>query len=184
MAKPEMSSFRIHVAEIVDGGLRHDVDLDPEQLALLLGDIGDEFRAGDGLKSRLKLNRAGDFVTVQGRVAVGLKYTCCRCLEEVETERSVRMRWTLLEEARYRKEVEGNEEVELTAEDLEVAFYSGEEIDLGDVVRQAVVLELEPYPVCPEQCRGEVASAPSAALLEDDIDPRWAPLLELKNRGN
>ena len=183
VAKPDMSSFRIHVAEIVDGGLRHDVDLDREQLALLLVDTGNEFSPGDGLRSRLNLHRVGDLVSVRGRVEVRLKYTCCRCLEEIETERSVRMRWTLIPEARYRKEIEADE-VELTAEDLEVAFYREKEIDLGDVVRQAVLLELEPYPVCPDQCRGMVESAPSGASSEDDIDPRWAPLLELKNRGN
>ena len=184
MAKLEMSSFRIHVAEIKDGGLRHDVDLDGEQLAQLLVDIGDEFRPGDKLKSRLTLNRVGDIISVQGRIEVGLAFTCCRCLEEVETERSISMRWTLIPEARYREEIAGDEEVELSAEDLEVAFYRAEEIDLADVFRQAVLLELEPYPTCPDQCRGTVESAPSGPSSHDDIDPRWAPLLELKNKGN
>ena len=70
-----------------------------------------------------------------------------------------------------------------SSEDLEVALYDGEELDLADVVRQAVLLELEPYPVCPAECRGQVEGA-SLETPSDHIDPRWAPLLELKNRGN
>ena len=184
VAKAETKSYIVHVAELKDGGLRYDVDLDREELEELLVDLNDEFSPGDGLECRLQLSCSGDLVSVRGRVDVKLRYSCCRCLADVETERSISMRWTLIPEAKYRKEAKHVEEVELAAEDLEVAFYRGKEVDLGDIIRQAVLLELEPFPVCPDECKGEIESIATTASTQDDIDPRWAPLLSLKNRGN
>ena len=59
-------------------------------------------------------------------------------------------------------------------------------IDLDQVVRDAVVLELPPAPLCRDDCRGlcPICGADrndtDCDCVEDDDDPRWAALRSLE----
>lgn len=182
MARSVRDSLSVRLGEIKDAGERFDIVLKDAEVAELLGDIADEFRPGHDLSADFDLNRVGEIVSVNGKAKVDLVFTCCRCLTENKIVRQVGLKWTCLPEKKYQNKVSGLEEIELTSDDLDVSFYKGEVIDVGDILRQAIILELEPFPVCESECtEGLVGSVKdSESLIEDDIDPRWLPLLKAK----
>ena len=54
--------------------------------------------------------------------------------------------------------------------------YEGEEVDLGELAREAILLELPPIPRCAdnEVCTREFDDEPKAS--KDAVDPRWGPI--------
>ena len=50
--------------------------------------------------------------------------------------------------------VEDTAEHQLDAEDLSLSFYSGDEVDLAPLLREAMILALPTRPLCSEDCQG------------------------------
>ncbi len=71
------------------------------------------------------------------------------------------------------------------ADEAELDTYVGDEIVLDGFIREAILLELPIFPLCSETCPGIGAPASENAestSAEESIDPRLAPLMELKKR--
>ena len=85
-----------------------------------------------------------------GRVEGVLTLTCGRCLEEMTPP--VDLPFDLL----YfpHKDNVGEGEVEVEDDDLTVAYYRDDEIDLGQLVVEQFLLALPMKPLCRESCRG------------------------------
>jgi uncharacterized protein len=94
-----------------------------------------------------------------GRVDATLAARCVRCLERVGQSHALDMRMVLLpkgaESTRPARANEKDEADEPAADnDEEVSYYSGEWVDVGELVREALLLSLPAYPLCREDCRG------------------------------
>ena len=85
------------------------------------------------------------------------------------------------------------EELELTPEDLNRVVYVGDSIILDDFVRDQVLLEVPMQSLCREDCpgipvpdhiRGPEVLEEGPVLDGKRIDPRFAPLLALKDLAN
>jgi uncharacterized protein len=84
------------------------------------------------------------------------------------------------------------EEVELTDRDVVVGYYEADQLDLGEVVREQVLLALPLKPLCREDCRGLCPTCGrnrnqfpcGCPPPEEPGDPRLVPLRKLvdKNR--
>jgi len=77
-------------------------------------------------------------------------------------------------------------QVHPTSED---AFaFDGEQLDLGPMVRELVLMELPPAPLCRPDCAGICAqcgadrNAAPCECRQDLVDPRWAGLEQLRER--
>jgi len=77
--------------------------------------------------------------------------------------------------------------VELDDHEMVVAYYEGNHLDLGEVVREQCVLSLPLKPLCREDCRGRCPSCGKNRNLEscecsapeEAGDPRLAALKKL-----
>ncbi len=138
--------------------------------------------ASEPCRVRLTVDRYGDLLTIRGDVRAPMRFECARCLAERSHPLDMAVKWTLVPAKSISAGMSEEEELELTADDLDVSFYSGEEIDLGELVREAVLLELEPNPRCRvDECEGDrYLSPPSEAPPSAEIDPRWAGLAALQ----
>ena len=88
-----------------------------------------------------------------------------------------------------------NDDYEFSPDEADVAPYDGDTVVLDDVVKDEILLEIPMIPLCSEDCPGispPAAEALNAAAkeaskkeirIEDQIDPRLLPLLELKKRS-
>jgi uncharacterized protein len=148
-------------------------------------DGGDEF-------SVLDLRVRGRGVREQpGQVALGgvldarLRLRCVRCLESFEESIRSRFELILVPEASA-TETEGERETE---EREALLFYGAEgRVELVDVAREQVHLNLPLKPLCRPDCRGLCPTCGAdrnrleCACRSEQIDVRLAPLLELKNK--
>lgn len=81
------------------------------------------------------------------------------------------------------KEATAAEEYETSSADADLDVYDGNEVALDPFLREALLLEIPPFPLCEEGCRG-IAPPPSEEGQKPEIDPRLAPLLKFKKPGN
>lgn len=91
-----------------------------------------------------ELYRSGSDVYLQGRVTGTVRCACRRCLDETH--------WPLEREFRFLLVKEGDEEG--LEDDTGLDHYSGEEIDLGPLIREQALLALDESVLCSEDCKG------------------------------
>ncbi len=93
---------------------------------------------------------AGQEIRIHGHISGCLEAACDRCLEQVQIP--VELDFDLP----YRKteEIGREEEIEVSEDDLQVGFFSGEGVNLSDVVREQVILSVPMKVICRPECLG------------------------------
>jgi uncharacterized protein len=109
-----------------------------------------EFSVGTPAHLAFEIFKDGSQFHLVGRVEGALELTCGRCLEEMALP--VDLPFDLL----YlpHKDNAGEGEVEVEDDDLTVAYYRDDQIDLGQLVVEQFLLALPMKPLCRESCRG------------------------------
>lgn len=180
----------VQLSDIKDRGLDLSFDKNRDEFQEMLNDPSGELRAaGDGLKVQVHLDRVDETIIVRGTLQAGLGFQCGLCTADREMSLSVPFEAVLMPRpslfAGHRDE---EEEIELTAEDLDVSFYEGLEFDLTEVIREAIFLEAPSYPSCGieprEQCPDWQANISQKArdMEESNVDLRWEALKGLKKK--
>ena len=88
------------------------------------------------------------------KVAGQVGLTCSRCLESFP--HPLHQRFNLRFSQEIPKDIDPNEDadLELTADQMGLLFFKGDELDLGDAVQEQVILALPLKPVCSSACKG------------------------------
>ena len=169
----------------------HEIDEAPKDYAFALSRRWlAEALEGTGVRARsevdgaleLSAHKQGADVCIRGTLRAELETACARCLEDaaISVDASL-FRLLTARGANLRPEPD---EAELTPEDLDREFFSGERIVLDPIVREQLLLEVPIKPLCAPDCAGiaipETLAGP-AELREgaDGVDPRLAPLGKL-----
>lgn len=153
-----MSGFRIDVADL----LAHPGTRRALTLEAALDDLAGSAARVDGpVRLDLTLDRISEGLVARGTVTATWQAECSVCLGDVE--RSL--------------EVHVDELFEPRPVDGETYPIEGHEIDLEQLVRDAVLLDLPLAPHCEPACAPEHADG---ADDDEPIDPRWAVLSELE----
>jgi uncharacterized protein len=108
------------------------------------------FAVGAPVHLALDIFKDGNQFHLVGRLQTALRLTCGRCLEEMALP--VDLPFDLL----YlpHQDHVGESEVEVEDDDLTTAYYQDEQIDLGQLVVEQLLLALPMKPLCRESCRG------------------------------
>jgi len=144
----------IDLTNIPAEGLEVDADLDSGSLHLA---ANEEFTLAEGgrLQGRMTLGQEG-LVQVTGRVNARLGLSCGRCLEayDLAVDGPIELVYLPRDPA-----VSADENaVGLSDRDMVVAYYEGEQLDLGEMVREQLLLSLSMKRLCREDCRGICAN--------------------------
>lgn len=148
------------------------------------------------VRFRGTLRRDGLEIIVSGALSGALAVACCRCLRSFERpvdlsfqSRHVQSRHVQSSAASTASDAEGTR---LEARDLDVSFLpaGATHLDLGEVAREQVLLDLPHRILCDAACRGLCGQCGTdlnrsdcdCPETEQDIDPRLAALAELKRR--
>ena len=134
----------------------------PEAFASAPSDAPD-FRIAEPVELSLSATKHGDRVALKGHVKASLEVPCSRCLEpyRVPVDASVDLMYypstdpiATAKPARTspKDDDEGGEEVK--EDDLGVSFYSGDAIDLEQLMREQFYLALPMKPLCTTDCKG------------------------------
>jgi len=132
----------------------------------------------DRLSAEAALTRSGDSVTATGRLSAGVVQSCVATGEPVpalvDEEFKIEFR-----PAPGRTAAE--EEVELSEDELDVTFYDGAAVDLGEAVAETLLLNLDPYPRC---AAAEQALRAAGVKSEEEARAESSPFAVLKRLGS
>lgn len=140
----------IDVLKIPEEGLEIDTSLEVAQLHLE-GEDSFELQAGGRVVARVEKGD-GEAVHVRGRLEAGLGVECSRCLEPFTFP--IAQQLDLFYLPRLPRQEDEEENVELGDRELVVAYYGTGRIDLGDALREQLVLALPMKRLCRAGCRG------------------------------
>lgn len=133
--------------------------------------------AGD-VDVRLRASETGTGeIVARGTVRGRLAQECRRCLQPVETEFANDLTIVFLSDDGDAEDDGG----------IYVFEANGLELELGNAVREEVLLAINPYVVCKPECQGfcprcgtDLNQGP-CDCTDEEVDPRWAALRELKS---
>jgi uncharacterized protein len=158
----------------------------PEGLALAetigpdaLGDLGENVVAEEGVRVTGRAGSEGDGLRVRAVVEGVLAVVCGRCLSAFSIPVSSPL------DVLFDRIVPEGEEIELGAGDMTVCHLEGEQVDLVQVAREQLLLELPMSPVCDEGCKGicpqcgEDLNRGACGCASQATDPRLAALKKL-----
>ena len=153
---------------VVEGSLPGDAELWKDIGFAWVGDVVVQIRA--------TYAGSGE-VVVRGSANGTLRQECRRCLDSVETPFARDLTMVFVSEP------SGDED------DGGVYAFEpeGSELDLSEAVREEMILAVNPYVVCDPECRGLCPKCGAnlnegpCDCTDDEIDPRWAALQDLKS---
>lgn len=155
--------------------------------------LGEDLKQSGELQARgraelLEEHRGGkdivEDIRIVGDFSTQLELRCARCLDPVLTP--VGGSFDLL----YRPfgADAGKDERSISEAETEIGYYSGDGIELDDVLREQILLALPARAICREDCRGlcpgcgRNLNVETCACAEPPQDPRWAALADLKGK--
>ena len=149
-----------------------DIDLETEGVRI----VGDINVVGELSKSAAKTD-------VKGSINAPVEVDCTRCLTPISRELDIVFDVDFVDKELF----PDNKETHLESADLDTDVIEGNELDLSQVVREQILLNIPEQVLCRDDCRG-ICPTCGKDLNEGDcncgekeIDPRWAALKDFKS---
>ena len=132
---------------------------------------------GNEIKIEGALVNSGTLLEVNGTIFTKARYICDRCLEEYYTQLAIPFG------DKFKEANPSDDE-----EKLELAYYSGDEIDITDLVRENLLLAQPLKKLCREDCLGLCPkcginlNVSACNCDKESVDPRLMVLQQLLNK--
>jgi uncharacterized protein len=120
-----------------------------ENMPDILSDI-EEYKIQGLAKGEVFFRNINKDIHIRGKLAVSITLICDRCLEKYNQYIDTSLFYTLVPS----ESLEGKREIALTSEDMEISFYDGAEIQIGEIIREQILLQIPMRQVCKEDCKG------------------------------
>ena len=140
----------IKLGDIEDAGL----DLGYEETPQELGLVYPNTRFEGSIAIKVRLSRLKETVTASGKVQTVVDLECGRCTKPFCYRVKLPIKTTFSPMPAGARASKENNDYELSTEELGLCFYSGELIDLGEFVREQILLAIPMVPLCSIECRG------------------------------
>lgn len=168
---PEFSRT-IRIDTLGEAPRRIEIAADEAERAALAGRFG--LVAVESLSAEAELSRRGDTVIAGGSLRGAVVQSCAASGEPVPE--------TVAEDFRieFRPQPAGaapDEEIELGEAELDVVFYDGAVIDLGEAVAESLSLALDPYPRSPA---ADAALQEAGVKTEEEAKAEASPFAGLQ----
>lgn len=165
--------MRLIVSDIPEEGLETELEL-PIQL--------NDSTNPDIARASLKIFKYKKKVIIDGTVQITVSLLCSRCLSEFPYPVKI----SFNEEYNPAEEAAEDEEKELSVKELDLSYYSNDEIDLKELIKEQILLSVPMKPLCAEECRGICSTCGkdlnkgACQCKSEEVDPRLAPLQKLR----
>jgi uncharacterized protein len=119
---------------------------------------------------------------VRGEISTDVSFECTRCLEPIPRHLQIPFEAVFIDAA----EEDTSSEKEVADEQLDESLVEDGRVDMAEVVREQILLAIPEQIFCRDDCRGLCAKCGANLNLidckcaDDDIDPRWAALRNLR----
>jgi uncharacterized protein len=134
------------------------------------------------LEVRVRLLRSEKRVFARGWIQGKIELTCARCLEPFGIPIKLEFQQTFLPHAQET----ATEEEASSADDLDVTYYWGEEVDIAPIIWDEVILDIPFSPLCSRDCKGLCPACGENLNEGECICPprpglsRWEALRQIK----
>ena len=136
---------------------------------------------GSVVQGKVRLARVNQGILLNASLRVAAVCLCSRCLQDFQSLLELQLSEV------YLPTVDINTGAALHVSEEAAPFFvlnDRHELDITEAVRQSVIVALPMKPLCKENCAGLCPSCGmklnSGCICESkELDPRWAPLLEL-----
>lgn len=118
---------------------------------------------------------------MNGRLTGSAEIDCDRCVEPAERQFDIEIDLEFVPD----KQLDGEANLELHSDDMKLDALQGSQIDLAEIAREQILLDLPQQFFCGEDCKGLCERCGTNLNLKDcdcdgeEIDPRWAALKNL-----
>jgi uncharacterized protein len=145
----------IRIDEIKGEGLTLEFE-EPAQAFPILQEMVDRGECSflEGVRVHLRAIRLHEMVEIEGRVATRARFACSRCLKGFDLPVEECFAVTYTRQIPVVQDESDEEGLELTAEDMGLVPFQGDEIDLVDEIQQQILMALPVRPLCSEFCKG------------------------------
>ena len=148
--------MRIRTEQLKEGTLSLAYEEPAEAFAVLAEMVKDgtcEFTAP--LKAALRARQIGDIVEVEGDISTAVRLDCARCLQlfELPLVSDFVLTYTRREPDPEPTDPQ-SEDLELTAEDIGLIYFKGDEINLKNEIQEQVILAFPFRAICKPDCKG------------------------------
>jgi uncharacterized protein len=176
-----MGEMKIKINEIPPEGRSLSLPFEPSWMRAALAGVDAE-AADRPSGAEVEVHKIADNVQVHGRIYGSIGVPCARCLARalVDLSGPIRMTYT-------RDEEMAEAELESIDDDVDFSVYDGEEIDLGELFREQILLAIPMTPLCREECKGlcsqcgkDLNEGPCDCDRQGPADARWSALKGLK----
>lgn len=132
--------------------LEHELSVRGEVANLKLEEAaGGEVTLASPVRYDLVVTKLEDGIArVKGSVKADLNLNCVRCLEQFNFAAEGNLDIELMPKAM----IPSAAEFELRGSDLDTEYYEGDEIDLDDLIREEILLNVPLRPLCSDECKG------------------------------
>ncbi len=119
---------------------------------------------------------------VEGEILTKIEIECSRCLKKTESDLDIDFKAGFVAPENYTEQIEK----ELDINELEISIVENEEIDLKELVREQILLNVPAQFFCREDCKGLCGVCGADKNLidcnceEKKFDPRWSALKNFK----
>lgn len=171
----------IELFSVKDSPHKFEFSLEPSELELEQENV----KLIDYVKTIGELTKGIARVETQGQISAKAEMECTRCLQPFEKDFEIPFKASFIAPEHFTEE----KEAELNESDLDVSVYEDDKIDLTELVREQIILNLPEQIFCRNDCKGLCAKCGENRNLidckceEKEIDPRWAALRELKSKN-
>jgi uncharacterized protein len=133
--------MKIAVSEITDEGLdlAYEETVGSDSLPLLAP-----------VRVALRIDKFGAEMLVKGELGTRVELQCSRCLKNFQRDLDVPVN-VIYHPA---EELRGEERHEIKDDELDMGFYEGDELDVGELIVEQILLNVPMKPLCTDACRG------------------------------
>ena len=150
-----------------------------------VGGDTDAYEIVEPVELEFDIHKDKDKFRLLGRVRAQLELTCSRCIEAYRFPIDAEF------DQRYlpASAVSADAETEVGDDDLETSYYSDDQIDLNELMREQFYLALPMKPLCGDDCKGLCPicgtnlNRGTCDCRQESLDPRLAALKQLGSKN-
>jgi len=141
------------------------------------------FTVPSPVKAQLAVNKTVHEVMITGSLVVELEMECSRCLKNILQAQDLPVSVVY-----HPAEEIGSEKHGLHDDEMDTGFYTGEELDLDELIREQIMLSAQMKPLCNENCKGLCPKCgidlniATCTCVQKEIDPRLEVLKKLLDK--
>lgn len=147
--------MKIEIHHIPSSGLDLEYEEQPDRFSSVK-ELMDEGECGfiAPVAVELEVTPMPDMIRVAGRFNTTIRQACVRCLESFDRPLSSQFVMDYSKAIPDELNRDDSEPVQLTAQQIGMIHYQGDEIDFTDAIQEQILLAVPYHPLCSATCKG------------------------------